>query len=128
MSKSIFNSITYTLFCGAAVFLLGGCAVNSNIYLDPQQEFVLGEADARSFRLDMKNVGGEEVEVKAIETKTGEETQSLVLHPKQEATVIVSGSETALLRNASDKRTRVTVRLSKGVIGMRFQGLEEKGK
>lgn len=93
----------------------------ATITIPAKQEFVLGELEKNRFRAELKNLSDETVQVKAVLTETGEQTQGFGLAANGKATVNISRREQVLLINEHDKAVRVKAKLNKGVAGMRYR-------
>lgn len=98
------------------------CSTNNAVVGIPaQQEFVLGERADYNFRVQLKNLSDETVQIKAVSTETGKQTQGFDLAAKGEAKVFIGKNEKVLLINQNDTEVKVKAKLNKGVEGMRYQ-------
>lgn len=82
-----------------------------------QNEFVLGEISEKNFIVKLTNLTDTDIQVQAIDTRTGESTQGFGLAPKGKATV----------NNATNEEVRVRAVMNKGVQGMRYQAVGMEG-
>lgn len=109
-----------------AVLAFNSCYTSqATVNISAGEEFVLGELEDSNFRVKLKNLGKEIIEVKAVDNKSGERTQSFGLSGGGQAELYVRKSERVILANPSRIDGKVKARLSKSVSGMRYQPIKD---
>ena len=104
---------------------LSSCASYSTINIPPGEEFVLGEQENSSFRLELKNLGRETIDVRAVEKTNGVQTQGFGLGGKSKTRLRIRRGETAVISNPTPKAVKVKAKLTKFVAGMRYQPISD---
>ncbi len=113
-------------FACILIFGLSSCSTNfATIGIPPQEEFVLGEREDDNFKVQLKNLSNETIQVKAVNKKSGERTQGFGLAAKGETSLYISSEEKVILANTNDKEVSVKAKLNKNVEGMRYQPVSE---
>ena len=106
--------------------LLSGCSTNyATVGIPAQQEFVLGEQCPGKFKVELKNMSNETVDVKAINKENGAFSQGFGLAAKGKTTVYVDKGDKVILGNASGKEIKVKAKLNRPVEGMRYQAIDK---
>lgn len=120
------NKLFY--FQGFAILLtiaLSSCASYSTINISPGEEFVLGEQENSSYRLDLRNLSSETINVKTIEKTNGEQMQGFGLGSRSKTKLRIGRQEAAVISNPSKKAIKVRAKLTKSVEGMRYQPIPD---
>ncbi len=100
---------------------LSSCASYSTIGISPGEEFVLGEQENSSFRLELRNLSPKTINVKTVKKTNGEQTQGFGLGGRSKTKLRVHRQETAVISNPNPKAVKVRAKLTKFVEGMRYQ-------
>lgn len=104
---------------------LAGCAGTATVSIPAGEEFVLGEYQDAGYRVDLKNLGDQIVQIRAVDRRTGEQTQGFGLDPGGSAKLYISSREVVRFGNDSGEDAKVRARLSKNVEGMRYEPMGE---
>ncbi len=107
------------------IMALSSCASNSTINIPPGEEFVLGEQENSSFRLELKNLGREIIDVRAVDKTEGVQTQGFGLDGKSKARLRIRRGEMAVISNPSQEAIKVKAKMTKTVAGMRYQPIPD---
>lgn len=104
---------------------LSSCSRSTaGVYIEPNQEFILGEDTKQAFKATLKNDSTFDIKVSVRDTETGEQTQGFGLAGNGKVDVYISRNEEVHLINEADAEGKVTVHLNKTVQGMRYEGIE----
>lgn len=98
--------------------------IYSNIGIPAREEFVLGEGSDGNFNVELRNKSSKTVQIRTVNQKSGEVTQTVGLEGRDVATLKVGRNETVYLSNAARRSVTVQARISKTVQGMRYQKLD----
>ena len=105
---------------------LSSCGSYSTIGVEAKEAFVLGEGAFGGFSVKLTNLTNQEVPIKAVNRKTGIQTQGFGLGPWSTAVLNVAANEKVLIENPNEVDIQVRARLSRRVNGMRYQALSEE--
>lgn len=124
MNFKLLSPIALFILMGA---VLSACGTNySTVGIPAQQEFVLGEQCPGKFKVELRNLSNETVDVKAINKENGSFSQGFGLAGKGKTVVYVDKGDKVILGNASEKDVKVKAKLNRSVEGMRYQSLDSK--
>ncbi len=103
--------------------VLVGCSSTANVTIPPGEQFVLGEYEDGTFRVELTNQSERKVRVEA-RTDTGAVTQRVDLAAGGNATLYVAGGERVVVQNANPGDVTVRAVLSEDVAGMRYEPVD----
>ena len=109
------------LFVFVAILALTSCSTfKSGLTIPANQTFLLGEFNDKNYSANLFNKSNLTVNIKAVDKKSGEVTQSFGLAPRGKTKIYISKEETVYFENENGIDVKVDVTLSKGVEGMRY--------
>ena len=107
-------------------FLNLGCAQNrANVFIEPAQQFVLGEYKNDPYTANLRNAGKVSVTVEVVTKADGTVQESSELQPGQSLRRKVTPETQLHFRNTSTQKAQVVARLSENVPGMRYLELND---
>lgn len=108
-------------FAFAVILALISCSTfKSGLTIPANQTFLLGEFNDKNYSAVLFNKSNLTVNIKAVDKKIGEVTQSFELAPRGKTKIFISKEETVYFQNENGVDVKVDVTLSKGVEGMRY--------
>jgi hypothetical protein len=96
----------------------------ADLVIPPRQVFVLGEYMDDGYRATLSNKGEQAVTVRLIDKKTRETNEQLTLASGTQQSVSVTADQEVRLYNDDDRKARLLVEMSRGVEGMRYEGMD----
>jgi len=113
-----------TLFL--SLFLLPCCAQKTaGVTIPAQQKFILGEYMDSPYTAKMDNQGAQPITVVLVNKKSRETSETIVLESGAATKLQVDPSFEVHLRNATNTKGFVFVKMSKKVPGMRYAGQDD---
>lgn len=114
------------LFC--STMLLPCCAQNTaGVTIPAQQKFILGEYMQDTYTAKMNNQGKQDITVTVVNKDSREVSETISLESGATTKLTVDPAYEVHLRNATNKKGFVFVKLSKKVPGMRYVGKDDSG-
>ncbi len=116
-----------TLLLASTMFFTA-CAQNTaGVTIPAQQKFILGEYMNDTYTAKMKNQGKQNITVSVIDKTSREVTETIELESGASTNLTVEPAYEVHLRNGTNKKGFVFVKLSKKVPGMRYVGKDASG-
>ncbi len=95
----------------AVVTLMASCSLTSNTTIEPKKQFVLGNNEHGSFKVKMKNVSSQPVEVYQAPLGGGRHSGRTV-QPGQSVTVKVQSNTALIVSNQSTDTVSVALKVT----------------
>jgi hypothetical protein len=95
----------------ALVAFMASCSLTSNTTIEPKKQFVLGNNEHGSFKVKMKNVSNQPVEVYQAPLGGGRHSGSIV-KPGQSITVKVQSNTALVVDNQSTETVSVALKVT----------------
>lgn len=112
-----------------SLFLLPGCAQKTaGVTIPAQQKFILGEYMDSPYTANLNNQGSQPITVSLVNKKSRETSETILLESGAATKLQVSPAFEVHLRNATNKKGFVFVKMSKKVPGMRYVGKDDSGE
>jgi hypothetical protein len=92
-------------------FAMTSCGLTSNTTIKPNDSFVLGNNQHGSFKVKLKNMGAQNLEVYHAPVAGGRHSGQTV-QPNQRVTIKVSSNTALVIKNATADTTSVNLKVS----------------
>ncbi|GAB5564237.1 MAG: S41 family peptidase [Winogradskyella sp.] len=102
--------------------------MNTVVSISGNQQFILGELEEDIFKVSLKNLSKESVDILIVEKFTDNILNRIKLKSGNNIEVTVLSDQKAILKNNSSNLVRIESRLNKGVEGMYYEPIKSDQK